>query len=226
MQRSNYIILVGALCLTTACSDLTNGRGENPSTPVNDTASPIVSTTVLPSTPQPNMTEEVTQLSYETLEQHSRDSTIFQLGHHEDCQLSTIQTPEDTTKAIQVFFGCRGPGKDVYAPPARNVQVPDADDPKYVAIEMLLTGPTDEERQAGYYANFSEESKQIDFEIEVFDTGLAVINFDSAIMDVPLVFVGSADSLQIIKTLGQFPDVDRVTILINGEPLSCAVGEC
>jgi spore germination protein GerM len=129
--------------------------------------------------------------------------------------------------AVLVFFGCTPKeGPVVGAVPARVLTVPAGAKPERVAVEALLAGPNAGERQAGYVSNFGDASRGVEAQVEIRGNGLAVINFDQAIRDRARVFVSSLDARQVVATLGQFPGVERVLILIEGEPLCRALGEC
>lgn len=120
------------------------------------------------------------------------------------------------------------------AVPARHVPVPPGTSPKDAALHALLAGPTSLERQVGYLATFGPESQAITFDIEVLDGGLTVVNFDPAILNVVVsspdrrthVFVANEDAYQIVATLGQFPDVQRVAILVGGQLLCKVLDVC
>jgi spore germination protein GerM len=57
-------------------------------------------------------------------------------------------------------------------------------------------------------------------------SGTATVDFDSAIRNVKFIFVSMMDVAQIVATLGQFPEVRRVQILIGGQEWCLAMGEC
>lgn len=129
--------------------------------------------------------------------------------------------------SIRVFFGCNPQsGPVVPAVPARVVPVAAGGKPERAAIEALLAGPTAQESRAGYVSNFGDASRGVEFEVEIRNDGLAVINFDQAIRDRARAFVSTLDARQVVATLGQFPGVQRVLILVEGEPLCRALGEC
>lgn len=129
--------------------------------------------------------------------------------------------------SVLVFFGCTpDQGPVIGAVPARVVPVPAGKKPERVALENLLGGPTAEEGRAGYVSNFGDASRGVAFEVEVREDGLAVVNFDQAVRQQARAFVSNLDARQVVATLGQFPGVERVLILIEGEPLCKALGEC
>ena len=128
---------------------------------------------------------------------------------------------------MQVFFGCTPQsGPVVAAVPARVVPVSSGQRRERVALEALLAGPTEQERQAGYVSTFGSGSRGVAFETEVRSDGTAVVNFDQAIREKAKAFVSNMDARQVVATLGQFPGVERVLILVEGEPLCRALGEC
>lgn len=129
--------------------------------------------------------------------------------------------------SVQLFFGCTPEsGPVVAAVPARVVSVPAGTAAELVALRSLLAGPTAEERKAGYVSNFGEGSRGVGVEVEIRNDGMAVVNFDQAIRAQARAFVSNLDARQVVATLGQFPRVERVLILIEGEPLCKALGEC
>ena len=131
------------------------------------------------------------------------------------------------SSSVRVFFGCTpASGPVVAAVPARVMQVPRGIKPEQVAIEALLAGPTAAEREKGYVSNFGEASRGVGFKVDVRNAGLAVVNFDQAIRGKAKAFVSNLDARQVVATLGQFPGVKRVLILVEGEPLCKALGEC
>lgn len=118
------------------------------------------------------------------------------------------------------------PAPVVAAVPARVVPVPADQKPERVALEALLAGPTDQERQAGYLSSFGSSSRGVAFEAEIRSDGTALVNFDQAIRDHAKAFVSNIDARQVVATLSQFPGVERVLILVEGDPLCRALGEC
>lgn len=129
--------------------------------------------------------------------------------------------------SVQIFFGCTPQdGPVVEAVPARVVSVPAGSAAQPFALRTLLAGPTDEERRAGYVSNFGEASRGVGVDVEIRNDGMAVANFDQAIRSKARAFVSNLDARQVVATLGQFPGVERVLILVEGEPLCKAMGEC
>jgi spore germination protein GerM len=105
------------------------------------------------------------------------------------------------------------------------------------AIQALLRGPNTEESRKGYLSSFSAASASIPFRVARLPNGLAVVDFDRSILNLTAprqdptqnarrLFVATMDAHQIVATLGQFSGVRRVAILIGGQPLCRAKGEC
>jgi hypothetical protein len=167
------------------------------------------------------------------LEQYAREVATLPVSNPAACGLPSVPAPADLGKTVRVFFACGSTkGPTLAAIPARTVPVPPDADPKATALRALLAGPTPAERRAGYLATFGPTTQATPFTIEVLDGGLAVVDFDPAILNVIVVspdrrthvFVANEDAYQVFVTLGQFPDVKRVTILVGGRPL-CKVQE-
>jgi hypothetical protein len=128
-----------------------------------------------------------------------------------------LREPPPAAGSVVVHFGCTArDGTLLNAVPARRVQVPSGADPKETALRALLRGPTAEEVRAGYMSNFGATSANVGFTLRAA-SGLATVDFDPAITNVKYIFLGQMDVAQIIVTLGQFSDVRRVAILIEGE---------
>src|SRR4030042_3349817 len=83
------------------------------------------------------------------------------------------------------------------------------------ALEELLKGPTDSEKNQGFFTSINPEVK---VQSLIIENGIAKADFDETLQ----FQVGgscrvSAIRSQITETLKQFPTVDSVTISINGE---------
>lgn len=164
--------------------------------------------------------------SLAALSEHALPVRTYGSEAPERCGLPT-PTSASPPSSVQVFFGCTPEsGPVVGAVPARVVAVPEGSRPERVALEALLAGPTAEERRTGYVSNFGEGSRRVGVEVEVRNDGMAVVNFDQAIREQGRAFVSNIDTRQVVATLGQFPSVERVLILVEGEPLCKALGEC
>lgn len=164
--------------------------------------------------------------SLAALSEHALPVRIYGPEAPERCGLKASRSAAPPS-SVQVFFGCTPEsGPVVGAVPARVVAVPAGGKPERVALEALLAGPTAEERRTGYVSNFGDGSRGVGVEVEVHSDGMAVVNFDQAIREQGRAFVSNIDARQVVATLGQFPNVERVLILIEGEPLCKALGEC
>ena len=93
------------------------------------------------------------------------------------------------------------------------------------SLQALLAGPTPKEKEAGYVSNFGRGSANIGFRVRVQDDSVAIADFDPAITKIPMAFVTTMESSQVVATLGQFPGIKRVMILVGGQPLSKAVSQ-
>ena len=164
--------------------------------------------------------------SLTSLEEHALPVTTYGAEDPSHCGLKT-PARANPPYSVRVFFGCTPKsGPVVGAVPVRVVSVPSDKGAERVAVESLLAGPTTQERQEGYVSNFGEASRGIQFEVEIRGNGLAVVNFDQAVRSQAKAFVSNLDARQVVATLGQFPSVRRVLILIEGEPLCRSLGEC
>jgi hypothetical protein len=162
----------------------------------------------------------------ELLEQQALAVATYQPSDPAACGLRPIDAPASSGSA-RIFFGCTpASGPVLPAAPAREIAVSPGADAKQAALRALLAGPSSAERQAGWLSNFGPASENVAFKLDVLEDGLAVVDFDPAIRDVEFVFVSNMDAAQIVATLGQFPDVQRVTILIDGTLLCQATEEC
>ena len=165
------------------------------------------------------------------LEELAWTVATFQPGHPSACGLPAVPPPADADTMVRVFFACQPPqGPGISAVPVRQVPVPPGEDPKDTALRALLAGEAPEEAQAGVGSSFGPASQNVPFDIDVLDGGLAVVNFDPAIMDVYKqgrhIFVSNAEVDQIVLGLGQFPDVKRVAILVGGQHLCKVIKLC
>lgn len=128
-----------------------------------------------------------------------------------------LSEPPPAPGSVVIYFGCRGRnGAALSAVPARRVRVPSGADPKETALQRLLDGPTAEEARSGYVSTFGPSAAHVAFTLRV-TSGLATVDFDPAIRNVKFIFVSQMEVAQIVATLAQFPDVQRVAILIGGQ---------
>jgi spore germination protein GerM len=172
-----------------------------------------------------------------TLERQALAVSVYTVSAPSNCGLASPRSESGATTAT-VYFGCSPrQGPLVPAVPARIVRVESGSDPMRVALRALFAGPTDPESRAGYISSFSAASAKIPFRVARLANGLAVVDFDRAILDVNAprpdptqnprhLFVATMDAHQIVATLSQFPGVRRVAILICGEPWCRVRGEC
>jgi hypothetical protein len=171
------------------------------------------------------------------LERQALAVSVYTASAPSKCGLAPPRSEGGGTTAT-VYFGCAPrQGPLVLAVPARIVRVESGSDPMRVALRALFAGPTDAESRAGYISSFSAASAKIPFRVARLANGLAVVDFDRAILDVNAprpdptqnprhLFVATMDAHQIVATLGQFSGVRRVAILIGGEPWCRVRGEC
>ncbi|HVD06370.1 MAG TPA: GerMN domain-containing protein [Gemmatimonadaceae bacterium] len=148
---------------------------------------------------------------------------VWKPGSAEACGL---RGPAAGGGSVVLFFACiPRTGPMLPAVPARRLTVGGGSGAKESAVAALLSGPTTEERRAGFLSNFGERSAGTPFTIRMRgDT--AVIDLDRRIRDVPMIFVGRNDVAQLVATLGQFGDVRHVVIRVGGEPLCRVLSEC
>lgn len=142
------------------------------------------------------------------------------------CGLPAVQ-PGDGRTVVVLFHACEprsGPGLD--AVPARRVAVPAGADPLEAAVRAQLAGPTEAEKAAGYQSNFGPGTAATPFTVRRLEGGLAVVDLHPSIQRQPMVFVSNAEARQLVAALGQFPGVERVSILVGGQLLCRAVEMC
>lgn len=121
-----------------------------------------------------------------------------------------------------IYFGCTPEsGPIVRAVPARRI----ADADSEAALAALLEGPTEAEREQGFLSSFGPATAAVEWRLGERD-GLAWVDFDPEILEAEGIFTVPMDAAQIVATLGQFESTDRVLILVGGEPLCKALGEC
>jgi spore germination protein GerM len=129
-------------------------------------------------------------------------------------------------RARYVYFSCEPrKGPLVSAAAARELSRRDTT-PKR-ALRVLLRGPTRAERAAGFRSNFGPKTRNLAASVTVDrKTGLAVVDLDPAIMKVDFMFVSLQDVAEITSSVGQFPPVRRVAILVGGRPLCEKIDVC
>lgn len=125
-----------------------------------------------------------------------------------------------------VYFSCQPANAPQVPAAAARVLSPRDSSPRR-ALRLLLGGPTRAERAAGFVSTFGPKTKDLGFRLSVNRrSGLAVVDFDPAIMKVEFIFVSVSDVAQIVSTVGQFPQVKRVAILVGGVPLCRKIDVC
>jgi hypothetical protein len=160
------------------------------------------------------------------LKEHSLAVATYGPGDRAACGLPAVQ-PGDGRGTVVVFHACEprsGPGVD--AVPARRVPVPAGADPLEAAVRAQLAGPTAAEKAAGYQSNFGPGTAATPFTVRRLEGGLAVVDLHPSVQRQPMVFVSNAEARQLVAALGQFPGVERVTILVGGQLLCRAVELC
>ena len=85
--------------------------------------------------------------------------------------------------------------------------------PAQTAINLLIAGPTAQEKGQGYVSNIAEETALNSINI---DDGTATVDFNES-LDTSGSCAVQAVRAQITETLQQFPTVQEVEITINGE---------
>ena len=178
--------------------------------------------------PAASVTVKAPTASLAAMKEHALEVGVYGAESPSRCGLAEPRGGGGNSASnVTVFFGCTPQsGPVVPAVPARVVPVPSGQKPERVALEALLAGPSDQEQQAGYVSNFGSRSRGVAFEAEIRNDGTALVNFDQAIREKANAFVSNLDTRQIVATLSQFPGVKRVLILVEGDPLCRALGEC
>ncbi len=166
-------------------------------------------------------------------EEYALPTTQFVPDDPAACRLPAVAPSDNLQRQVQVFFSCTT-ATGVRTVAARLVPVAAGEDPKHAAIRALLAGATTEEANAGYYSFFGADTSAIPFSVVMEADGLAIVSVDPAIRTVVRdtggskirAFVGDEDTAQIVTTLGQFPDVQRVAVFIGTTPLCKAIEAC
>lgn len=118
-----------------------------------------------------------------------------------------ITLVEDMLEAKVFFYMLEEDGSEVIVAASREFPVPQ--DIKAYVISKLLEGPTDQEREKGYFTGIYEETTLNSVHIK---NGVAYIDFKN-LYDA----CKPAAREQIVKTLLQFPQVDDVKIIYGKE---------
>lgn len=135
---------------------------------------------------------------------------------------------------VLVFFGCEWVPNESRAVLRSVADVGTISDRLIVALEALFDGPTSEEEELGYHATVPAEWGDIPFSVELLPDGLAILDFDDAILlgSVPN---SSAQlgllSFSISATAFQFLEVTAIELRVEGSCGAFAVwlgevGQC
>lgn len=124
-----------------------------------------------------------------------------------------------------VYFSCATTGSGPLAAAARIL--PNQSASIQGALSVLFRGPTAAERRAGYRATFGAATSHLPFKVAV-DRGhqLAIVDLDRRFLEVEFLFVPTDDVAHIVSVAGQFPGIEWVAILVDGQPLCKALREC
>ncbi len=162
----------------------------------------------------------------QVLQENSLAVATYRPGDPAACGLPAVQ-PGDGRATVVVYHGCEprsGPALD--AVPARRVGVPAGADPLEAVVRAQLAGATEAEKAAGYRSNFGTGTAATAFSVRRLDGGLVVVDLHPSIRQQRMAFVSNAEAKQLVAALGQLPGVERVAILIGGQPLCKALGQC
>ncbi|MFA5714440.1 MAG: GerMN domain-containing protein [Candidatus Paceibacterota bacterium] len=151
-----------------------------------------------------------------------KDSNVFLIFHNENPsgmpdREEVMSLPVkflEETSIVKVYFSKQGNEGDCTAvfPVERNIIKTEA--VARVAIEELIKGPTDEEKNSGYFSGINQNSKINKLTIV---NGTAMIDFNEALEE----GIGGSCLVaeirkQITETLMQFSSVKKVVISIDG----------
>jgi heat shock protein HslJ len=135
---------------------------------------------------------------------------------------------------VLVFFGCEWVPNESRAVLRSVADVGTISDRLIVALEALFDGPTSEEEELGYHGTVPAEWGVIPFSVELLPDGLAILDFDDAILlgSVPNTSaqLGSL-SFSISATAFQFLEVTAIELRVRGSCGAFAVwlgevGQC
>jgi spore germination protein GerM len=120
--------------------------------------------------------------------------------------------------AIEVFFTNTELGEigEVFPVERRTTE----DDLPLAALEALLAGPTEAEREEGYSSGFSSETADLPVGLEITDR-VAYVDLDPRLPDLLPAASSSAGSTALLAeldaTVGQFPGIDEVRYRLGGD---------
>ena len=139
------------------------------------------------------------------------------------CTETGTVKPDQPVTQFRVFFnndtltGGRTECDAVF-PVAR--ATPASPDPVATALESLFLGPSTAERARGYRSFFSQRTVNLLKRVQI-KSGTAYVDLRDQRSELAgaTSSCGSAEFLsQILRTLGEFPDVNRVIFAIEGDP--------
>lgn len=134
----------------------------------------------------------------------------------------TQESPPSKVRTFQLFFV--KPREDgTIAVEARQRGIRFIDSPLTATIQALIAGPVTEDRNAGYTSLIPEQSQLISAWVR---EGTAFLNFNDSFRFNPYGLEGNKAQLQqIIFTATEFPTVDQVQILIEGDYVEYISGD-
>lgn len=223
-----FLALASAACNAGQGSPPAAGGGGRPAEPAPSAAPPAAAPAAQGAATVPDTVPPRPEAwpARQVLEENSLAVSTYGPGDPAACGLPGMPAADGRT-GVLVFHGCSprtGPALD--AVPARRVAVPAGTDPMRAAVRAQLAGATDAEKSAGYVSNFGPGSEAAPFTVRMMDGGLVVLDVHPSIRSQRMVFVSNAEARQLVAALGQFPGVQRVTILIGGQPLCKALEQC
>ena len=128
---------------------------------------------------------------------------------------TTATDPEPAESRVAVYF-LRGEKLGVGARQAEGQAVARA------AVEALLEGPSDEERDARLSTEIPDGTELLDLAVA---NGTATVDLSGTFDDGGGSASMQARVAQVVATLTQFPSVERVAFRLDGEPVSAIGGE-
>ena len=128
---------------------------------------------------------------------------------------ATDPEPAPAQSRVAVYF-IRGEKLGVGARQAEGQAVARA------ALEALLAGPSDEERDAGMTTEIPDGTELLDLAVA---DGTATVDLSGAFDDGGGSASMQARVAQVVATLTQFPSIERVAFRLDGEPVTAIGGE-
>lgn len=140
-----------------------------------------------------------------------------------DCSRALGADVEPDDEGV-VYFSC-GDGEWPPVIAAAPRAAPETGDGPEAVLERLFDGPTEAESEAGYYSLFGSETEDLPFSSRrIEDVG--IVDLSRGFRDVEFMFVALDDVAQIVSTVGRFEGIERVSILVDGEPLCLVIDDC